>query len=596
MIQTSHATHPAGPSTRARPLISAALLVCALLPSTPTLAQNAPVARVGGGGLLEIWNAPENGAPATLELSGVSPLPVQLAGAAHRDRHRADLPTLSDPGPMPHVSLPDGGSLYLISRAGETGVLHVDLSGVASLALSLPDAGGPSLQPWLAVSNDGGFALVSTTLAAGGDVLLLDLVGGAPPRSLGGALAPLPVDGLSLRVSAQRAFFVAAGALYGADLPAGTPAAPIDLGQPGSSPLPETAMSGDGLCVGVVTEDGVGDRHIVVVDAAFAAVTATTTAADYDTPNYDNPFGPWLVLSDDGCLVAFRGTVIKTELFIREVASPTPATQVTADPNFVDTMDNVGILGFALPGAFTFFAGELNAGPIPGALGSADMYLATVGAGGSIALTNVTMTSGVGVTPYQPGELELTDAVLDPTGERLLVVIDPDVGDAELISLPTDGTGAMTSLLPALLVPPNLAGAGESLLITSQPELGFGETDIHLLRPVGAPVGLQLLSTAPHGVILDRFASDRLGLSAAFVASIVPGIELPVLVDQGTGLLLPAWLPPTAITPALAFTPGGRLALGVGNPGGPYFYAALDGFMTGVPLRVPVGDGFPLSY
>jgi len=594
MISSPTATNPAGFRTRSGPLLSAALLLGALFPSAP--AQSAPVARVGGDGLLEIWNAPETGAPATLELSGVTLLPAQLAGAAHRDRYRNDIPTLSDQGPVDHVRLPLGGSLYLISRAGETGVLHVDDLGIASVALSLPDAGEPALQSWLAVASDGSHALVATSLSAGGDVLLLDLSGGAPPRSLAGAIAPLAVDGLSLRLSPQRAFFVANGTLYGADIPAGTPAASINLGQPGSSALPESAMSGNGLCVGVVTENIVGDRHIVVVDGAFAAVTATTTAADYDTPNYENPFGPWLALSDDGCLVAYRGTVINKELFIREIATLTPATQVTDDPNFVDTMDNVGILGFVLQGVLTFFAGELDVGPTPGALGSADMYKASVGAGGSIALTNLSQTSGVGHTPFQPGDLELIDAVIDPRGERLLLVIDPDFGDAELVSLPTDGSGGMTSLLPGLLVPPTIAGAGESLLITSKREFGFDTTDIHLLRPVGAPVELQLLAAAPAGVILDRFAQDRLGLRAAFVASVVPGVELPVTVDLASGLLLPAWLPPKAITATLAFTPAGRLALGIGNAGGPYFFAALDGFMSGLPLRVPVGNGFPLTY
>jgi hypothetical protein len=97
-------------------------------------------------------------------------------------------------------------------------------------------------------------------------------------------------------------------------------------------------------------------------------------------------------------------------------------------------------------------------------------------------------------------------------------------------------------------------------------------------------------------VSLDRFAHDRAGVRAAFVAFTVPGIELPVLVDLPSGLLLPAWLPPKAITPTLAFTPAGRLSLGIGLVGGPYFYAALDGFMTGLPLGVPVGDGFPLTY
>ncbi|MBI5107011.1 MAG: hypothetical protein HZB46_18855, partial [Solirubrobacterales bacterium] len=57
----------------------------------------------------------------------------------------------------------------------------------------------------------------------------------------------------------------------------------------------------------------------------------------YDTPNYASPYGPWLALSADGALVAYRATIgPASEVFLKDVPAPAPALQLTADGTFVD--------------------------------------------------------------------------------------------------------------------------------------------------------------------------------------------------------------------------------------------------------------------
>ena len=67
------------------------------------------------------------------------------------------------------------------------------------------------------------------------------------------------------------------------------------------------------------------------------------------------------------------------------------------------------------------------------------------------------------------------------------------------------------------------------------------------------------------------------------------------LVSASVGALLPAWNRLFAIAPAQVFTSTGRLATGLGAPGGPYLFATFDGPLSGTPLALGVGDGFPLD-
>ncbi len=551
-------------------------------------AQSIPVARLAGPGLWDVFQAPAAGGAASLVLADVELLPLELAGFARRDRLLAGVVRPVAGAPAAHVRLPGGGSLYLARGGGQTLLLHVRSDGGVAPAFAAPDAGAPGLQAQVHVSSDALQVLLSTVA---GDVWLVDLAGGKP-RSLSLPGAP-PADPTSLRVSATRAFFVAGGALHAADLGAPGPAAPFALGPAGHVALPELALSADGLNVAVVTQDALGARLVHVLDEALQPHQITQAPGLYDTPSYASPYGPWLALSPDGARIAWRATIgPATEVFLKDVPAPAPALQLTADGTFADTIDNVGVLGFSANGKLHFMAGEAQIGGGLGALGSADLFTATQGAGGSLALSNLTNTSGTPIPPFlQPGELELLDTALDPPGERLLLVVDPDGGDAALLSLPADLSAGYVTLLPALDATPALHKAGDAVLIRMQ-ACDTCEASLHLL-PAGT--GPQLLANVPSGIALDRFA-DGAG-RAAFAASAGPGFELAVRLDPANGAFDFPWPFVGSVGAAIVLPESsGNLVFAAGGPSGPQLALRLDGVLSGSALKVPVGTLVPLDF
>lgn len=542
-------------------------------------AQHTPMARLAASGLWDLYvDAPGPG-PASLILPDVEFLPLDLAGFAVRDRLRSGLARPVAGAPAAHVRLPQGGRLLRVSDHGQTRLLQVRPDGTLSTLLSLAENGAPSIADTIHVASAGTLALAASTA---GDVWLTDLGGGAP-RLLHAAGAA-PADPGSLRVSADRAFFVAGGVLHAADLTTAGLAAPVTLAAAGEAVLPESVISGDGLSLALVTEAAGGARQVHVLDEALQAHVVSPAPGLYDTPNFASPWGPWLALSHDGSRVAFRGTLgPASEVFLEVVPDPMPAMQLTADATFVDTIDNVGVLGFAADGKLHFMAGESQAGA-PGALGSADLYLATPGSGGSLALSNVTNTSGSAIPPFlQPGELELLDAALDPAGQRLLLVVDPDGGDAALLALPADLGSGEVALLPPLAEPPELHRAGGEALLLLARDAGTGVQGLFHLPSGGTPA---LLATLPAGISLDRFVDGM--ARAACVASAAPDLELPLTLESANGALGFPWPLVGSVGAALALAgPGDELVLSVGS--GAQLGLRLDGPFSGSSLGMPVG-------
>ena len=584
----------------------------------PARGQDLPVARQAGAGY-ELWSAPAGGAAATLVLDGASFLPLRLSGATWRERLRRGIPVeaVADTGtPLParHIRLPGGGSLFLADLPGLTALLHVRADGSLTIAYAaIPGPGGPAILPSVAVRADGRAALLATAADAGGDLVVVDLppVAGTalPEQVLTLAQPPLDLVAASLRLSATHAFAIAgsgsAGQLLRAALGAPS-AATVALPLPaGSTLLPETVLSAEGASLALIGQVPGGLRHVIVVRPSGSPVALTSAPAALDAPSLQSPVGPLLALAADGSQVAWRATVNGSkELFLRAVpaAVPSPpAAQVTGDAFFTDTLDNAGILGFAPIAApmLVFAAGEQEGG---GTLDSGDIYTATLALSGAPILSNATKTSGDTAAPFLvPGELEVTGAVLDPRGERLLLSVDPDGGDGALYALPADGSGPGSMLLPPFAQEnPLLVRAGDSVLVLSVPDSApSGGTQLHLVRPLhAAGVAVQLLGTAPPSLLLDRFTDSADGARLAFVArtSASASLALPVRVSVADGAVLPAWTELHAVSPLMALPPSGVLAAGVGVPNGPFLFVAFTGFATGSVLHVPVGYGFPLPF
>ena len=573
------------------------LLLIGLLCSVAPIAtgQSSLIARQTPTGSFNLLAVDELTLSVTVAEADLDFLPVALQGVPAMEQLRLDRARQLG-GPAPAVRLPALGSLYRVGQSGWSAWLQVATDGSTTRWVETADGAGPALSAEVSIAPDGQRALVSTTLDAGGNVWLLDLASGVPTE-LTATLPSLSVDGGSLRLGPDTAWFVANGQLHRVDLPAGLPAAvPLPLG-PGEIIHGELAMSGDGHTVAVVSELTPLSRRLFIVSHTGAVTEAPGGPTDFDLPGYQSIDGPLLVLSDDGGCVAWRRTVIARELFVLAVAQPGPAQQVTADGQFTDTIDIVGVLGFIGPTVLSFFAGEapdpLEVGV---AMGSADLYVTDVSSG---ATSNVSLTSGETLPPFlSAGEIELRGAFFDPQAERMLLHVDPDNGDDGLLAVPLDGTVGVSTVLDDLVDSPSLVAVGTRLLIQSHFDTGGPGApgqQLHLLDTPGSPHPLTLLGLVPEGVQIDRFASSRDGLTLACVASAAPAVELIVWIDTSTATVFFAWPNILAVSPALGFSPSGRLLAGLGLPGGPYLFASFDAPLTGSLVPVPIGNGFPLN-
>ena len=590
-----------------------ATLAAGLLLSAPaaTMAQEALFARQAPGGAYDLFAVDEATLDVTVAQSGVDFLPVRLAGYALRDRLRTDLPRLVDAeGPAPHVRLPSQGSVYLLRKEATTAgpatrlVLNRAGGGLVGLAHVLDTPTGPGLQDWLTVSPDGTKALLATTLAAGGDVLLVDLTQQSPVTNLTAQLPPLAVEAESLRVGGQRAWFVADGTVYRVRLTAGQMplTETVDLGlDPGEKVLPELLLSHDGRFLSAVGENAQGQRHIYVAYPFGTGRRVTQTAGDYDPPSLQSPIGPLLALSPDGGRIAYRQRITDSrELFVRRVGSSGTPDQITRDAQFTDTIDNVGILGFVDNDLLVFAAGEGTAAGPNAFIDGADIYMVPTTLVGSEPV-NISQTSGFATVPFNDyGTMQVVGAALDPTGTQMLLDIDPEFGpDHALYAVSLTGQPGVTELLPSLQSAPILAPAGEATLVVSRPPLPSPvRQQVHLLsRPQAGGLGTftLLAQSDDASVTFAHFNESRAGDKAAFVVSGGPGNELPGLVDVGGQGLTPVWNQLMSVTPNMAFTPGGRLALGVGTPGGPSLFIGFAGPGDAVVYPIEPGNGFPLD-
>jgi hypothetical protein len=594
-------------TTRSLPLVVSLLLTAVLVASPPLSAQSVPFARKTAAGTAEIWRLDEAGGPPQLAFSGVSFLPVELAGAAVSDRLRLDRPTLQGVGePAPHVRLPGGGSLYRIGWNTDTALLHVDPDGVPSVLLTV---GGPlALSTRIGVSIGGTRALVATTLAAGGDVFAVDLAAGTSVCLTAGSV-PLAVDDASLRLSSQAAWFVASGVLYRAPLLPPDAAQPVSAAEMGGPVLSELAAATSADCVAAVVGPPDDVRRLVVVPLVGAPVLVTPTPGEYDLPSYADPLGPFLALSPDGELIAYRELIDDTEeLFVKDVLLPAPELHVTIEPQFPVYIDNVGILGFSAPKQLCFFAGDNNISGVSGQelMAAADMYMADFSTPAQPVYTNLTQTNGQSVPPFtQPATLTFWQAVLDPLAERFLLVGEDEDGSPTLaaFALDTWAPPGVDTLLASdgstSFEAVDLQAGGERVLVEVLSGDGDGSDSLTLsmLPPVSYdPAQLVTLATVPESITLDRWTCDHTGEWAACVASLAPGIEIPVYAHLDSGLLVPALFTPFGVSPMLAYSSMGRLYLGLGAAGGPYKFVAFAGPGVGKALSIPVGDGFPLQF
>jgi len=573
----------------------------------------------GTQGVFDLWSADEATGAGSLEVSSVQFLVPKLVGHRAVDRLRLDRPGLEGlTTESPLIRLPTGrGSLYYVRRPGATGYLHVRSNGLVRMLIERPDVDGlPALHDSIGVSYRGDAALVATTPAAGGDVFVLDLVGLAEESILlTGDLPPLNVDPISLRASRKAAWFVADGVLYRTGTPNSGKMTAHVSGAPGQV-WPELVQSFEGDRVVAFYEESDIERRVVVVDADGLEAIATSTAANFTHPDYDDVRGPYVALSDDGTVVAFTHDESpwhgkwSNEIYVRNLNLQMPTFHVTQEPDFPVYLDNVGILGFTHGRVLTFFGGDEFVSGIPSdvGVGAADWFAADFNKPQPV-ISNMSRTSNEQFPPFNTSpRLSFTEAVMDPRGQRILMSGQPTPDEPnKIVSFALAGgydSSAFDIFDVAGLDELNMFRGGADLFFVSEtndigslpssPDRTAGDTRLEVLRPLEQGLATLLPIADLGDDDLERVTGYG---SVAGGALDLKGIGVvPVFLFPLSGQMRAVNVTPSELSPQLRVSDSGRLTFGHGpDDDGPFEFKSvgLDGVM--IELQVPVAYGFPLA-
>lgn len=557
------------------------------LAAVPAAAQHALLARADGAAVDVVRVDPAGSQTLVDDLLAADAV---LLGAPRHERLSAVRPrSEAGRGLVPaHVRLPSGTRIWRGSVAGRDRLLAFDAGGdVRDLLVADP---GDAIAPGLAVDATGGTLAALVDGPGGERVALVDVVGG------GATLVALPgALGESLRVAGGRAWCVdAVGGVHSIDVGVGVVTSaglPLAVGE---GVLPEIVVSQDGSRAVVVAEQTPSARRLFAVSASGSVDLVTPTAGAYDAPSLTRPDGPLIAVSPDGALVAFRETtpaVVPFRDVVVRALGAAQTTNITSDADFIDTLNDTGVISFVAPQLVTFFLGERAVDPDV-VIESSDIFSAQLdAAGASTALTNLTATSSDESAPFtSPGTLEVLDVVRDAREERLLVTVDPQGADAELLIAPLGGSAAPSTIMSDLEGAPSLSVAGDvviALAPASEDLFPVGSTRLDVVPPlaVGAP---RSLGVVPPGVDVSRFAASPTGTELALVVSVDAATELGVVADASTGAAVPLAPILLAWGDGLAYTANGALVAPVGAPGA-HVVVAWSTPTSPAKLALPVG-------
>lgn len=370
------------------------------------------------------------------------------------------------------VQLPNArGSVYHYRRDDDSsssyGFFSIDDGGEAHVLIELPAAPGPS-DPFLssvASKSSGSSLLVATQPNAGGDLWQL-YTDGSPALNR--------TEGVPMLVFGRDSFFLSS------DLGAAVTTTGVVRFDPHTSECADFVGFGPESTppwLGLELMPSANGRYIAFIagdSQAAARPFVVGTGGDAqcmnDVPDYitgagclpEVTDGPWLCVSDDGALCAWRvgqshGYSYSHELFLarHDPGAQTLTLHVTQDALFEPYIDEIGLAYFRPGGQLVFMAGD--PGENQALLSRADLFGATLDSNGVPAIWNLSLTSGEPAPPFLSyGALELFALRVRPsTGEALLysresashrlLAVDPDLPGVRLVEDGVEGVGPIDS-------------------------------------------------------------------------------------------------------------------------------------------------------
>ena len=500
-------------------------------------------------------------------------LPLETNGRTELSRGDPSVPWRYDDVPAAsRIRLPAGrGSLYhheqdLGGGARAFGFFIVDASGGVRLLIERKGTGPLHDQnPFhgrVGGSRDGRSILCATTLAAGGDLLEIDLDSGV----VSDRTATLPAsDWLPQSLHLGPKFGIAMHTQGAASFRRDPGALAVPLAFPAPAPTwfsGEVALAARGTFAAFVAGSTAltADVYVLSVDGLLARATtqpAAISPAGYLPEQID---GPFLAVADDGSACAWRTEGTTREAFLARVPwQSTPVSaQLTADTLFTDTIDEVGQFGFRPNGGFVFTAGERDLAA--GGVDKIDIFRAVLPAGAPTpTLQNLSMSSGVLNPPYLvPGTIR-PEGALDMAGAGGRLLLDSD--QEELVWMASGG-GAGQVLLADVKSFEGVEFSGGTWVLSLRRSSGNQPRQLHLWdgNPANA---LQLRHSTTSA---DGFESVSVrGSRLAFYERNLTTLELRAG-DLTSGTLFPFPVQTPGFGPGIALGANGQVLVGLGAP------------------------------
>lgn len=486
------------------------LLVAALLGSTAAARQTSVVFATAEG--LEVHLVGVGLDTVHPTLTGLELLSLAPAGQLQLEELQPDRPRARrHASGAVRLALPQQhGSLYHFRRTAPGGAIDfgfflVSDSGGAVELLALPGA-GPSadLDPFLttvAVARDGARGLVATQLAAGGDLYALDFELGSA-ELVTGALAPqaFQPEGLAL----LDGFALASTTTSVLRWSDGDPSAVAFPDSP-TWYQGDVALSHSATRAVTIAGAIVGQGVPYVIGPTGPAVRGADSTGDTLGAGFlsSQVAGPTLAVSDDGHACAWTVEDGTKEVWLSSDVMPAPA-QVTMDENYVDTLDQAGVLFFSLLGSLVMVVGE--SGGDEDVLESMDVFTIESTPAGEV-ITNVSLTSGEAATPFPKGELDPEDGIFRMPGADVLLTHDSrSSGEGSVLAIDPQSPGT-TLLLDDAKQMDWVEASGSTAIYTVRRDLA-GTRELHAWAVGSAPTTLFVL---PEAVALDVLARSAGG-------------------------------------------------------------------------------------
>jgi hypothetical protein len=379
------------------------------------------------------------------ELQGIQLLPLECVG---RTRLGELMPGATQLEAIPGAArlvLPDEkGSLYKYRRAAGAsaayGYFRVGPAGEARRVFELPGTGPTGaddpLPGRLAIATSGTHALVATSLAAGGNLIELDLLQGtAIDRTPDVAAQSFQTNGLALLGSFGVG--VSDQAVYRFRRVAGGRAREVRIPRAVAHLGADVVTSADQSTVGFVAGDTINRAFVFTCRELGDAVQASDAPMRIPGAGFlpEFPSGPTLALSTDGSWVAWRREGSSSELYACETRIGGASDRhVTGSSHFDNTLNDTGVIAFFDPDSLVMVSGRHETDGVS----RGDFYRIDLAASG-IAAANLTRTSGIVAPPYDYGSLDTADGLFQLPGPQAGFLALDGGGSGRLLRVGVDG-------------------------------------------------------------------------------------------------------------------------------------------------------------